>query len=583
MKSSYLAMLLALGGAYSAAGEASTYWVPFAAPETSGANNLYVVPSTNPAATPALVGRFGTLLSGSVQVTTSSTDAISSYAPYAAIYLAPESDGTQHVYGLNLTNLAATPKAQQLSNLALTAPAVVCPLLQTPMATNAFQPSTAFVLLHTNTKGAADCDKSGDVYQVVQYSDSTSTAPKVVDISIRPYDDNTLLPGMVTPIYESNGDLGGVVLVSGAGDLEYFAGSTFASPTVITTGVTSAIPMYFGAPDAPPVTANVGFFAVTTSSGPSVWRVSSSGKAQKVWFASGAGGGTVIGGFASDSKNLYFVVNETTATSKTEGTTVQQVYQLSLSGAGPLILYTAPAVLSGPTMIGQLGLTLIGSNGSSLVLQSVQMPKTTIENSVVTLPVGTSEEPATTTIAGPIAGLGSLQVMLCTTAYGDPASQDVLLNSEQVSSSDEIVYSSEVVATSGKIIQAPLANSVFMSTVAGLDEVAPMCPSNSGLIAQVRGITATDGSYGGGSVNEFNLDGDTVTALKTSSGAGYTIPDGKLLGGNGFFSSTGTKIAGYVGTPSAPFSPAPEGLAIDFTKGVIATFTLPKANVQPLF
>jgi len=585
MKSSFL-VILALCAAFSAASEASSYWIPFAAPSstTGGTTNLYVIPSDDLAAKPALVGKFTSALGGSLQVTVNSSNVITAYSPFAMLYLAVGTDGKTHVYGLNLTDVSAPPKAEQLSSFASASPTVLCNLLSTPMATNAFQPTTAFVLLHTNPKGSASCDKSGDVYEVVHYSDSPTKTPTVVDISIKPFDGISALPGNATPIYQSDGALGGVVIVDATGKFEFYAGDAFTSPTVLTTGVASVTPLYFGAPNSPSITADVGFFAVSAGTEQSLWRVSAAGKAEKVYTAAGT-----IDNVVADIKNIYFFDNVTVANAAhDEGTTTQHLYQESLSGGEPLHLYTAPPVISGPVMIGQLGLTLVGSNGSSLLMESVQLPEpTSFESSAVTLPVGEAGVPKG--IAGPFVGVDSLQIMMCPQTFGEPTLQDVLLNVTSTSSAGEIAYSSEAVTMSGKIIQEKLPNSLFLNTVAGTDLATPQCRSNAGLIAQVRGITATNGSYGGGSIVAFNLHGDlvpplpAVTRLRTSSGGDYTVATTDSVGGNAFFSSTGSIMAGYVGAGSLPLPPGPAGLAIDFSKSLIAVFNVPDSKIESLF
>lgn len=589
MKKSLMIMGLALGSSYSFQSEAASYWVPYVASPTGGGSaSLYVIPSDNLDATPTRVGSFATPLEGSLQVTVNSSNVVTEFSPSAMMYLAVGSDGKTHVYGLNLTDVSTAPKASQLGSFALAAPAATCGLEFTEMATNAFEPTTAFVLLHTNPKGASECNKGGDQYQVVHYTDSVSTAPTAVNITVQPEFGDAALPGLATPIYASNGALGGVVLVSSAGDLEFYAGDTFTTPKLLTSGVTSVTPLYLGAPSAgaPVPTLGVAFFAVSKGNKQSVWRVTSSGVATNVYSAAGA-----IGGYTSDSANVYFFDNVTVADSDGggEGMTTQHLYKVALAAGTATHLYTAPAVVSGATMLGQLGLTLVGSNGSALLMESVQLPTTTIESSVVTLPVGGASAP--TAIAGPFSGVDSLEVMMCPQQFGSPELEDVLMNISSSTIKDEVTeisYSSEMVTMSGKIIQEKLAGSLFVSTVPAGLESTPQCPSSAGLIAQVRGITATNGSYGGGTLVAYNLHGDlvpplpAVQALHTSSGDNYVIASTDAVGGNSIFTSGGSILAGYVGTGAPALPPGPDGLAIDFSKGLISVFTVPKANLESI-
>lgn len=577
------ACCVAFNAALSPASAATGYWIPYAAP-TKGA--LYVIPSDNLSATPALAGSYESALTAVSQITVSKTDSVTADSPFAMIYLAAGADGKTHVYALDLTDLAAVPKPKQLSSLALQPPAAICSLLNTQMATDALDPSTAFVLIHTNKNGASSCNMSGDVYQVVRYSDASTTAPTVVDISIKPFDGSSALPGIATPIYQASGALGGIVLVNAAGDLLFYAGDAFTGPAVLTTGVTSMMPIYYGSPQTPSSMADVGYFVISKGSKQSLWRVGASGGAVNTYSFQG-----MIGSFTTDGGNshLFFFDNVTVADSGGggTGTTTQHLYQESLSGGAPLHLYTAPAVVSNSETIGQLGLALIGSDGTMVVMESVQSPlKTTFASSVVTIAVGKASAPKT--IAGPFAGVDSLQAMTCAQTFGAPL-EDVLINVTEDTSKGNISYSSEAITIGGDIIQEQLANSLFVSAIAKTVDTVPQCPSNAGLIAQVRGITATDGSYGGGSMVALNLHGDlipplpAVTPLLTSSGKEYIIANTDSVGGSAVFSSSGSVASGYVGVGALPLPPGPDGLAIDFSKNEIAVFGVTGSDLQPLF
>ncbi|HMK87767.1 MAG TPA: hypothetical protein VK437_17510, partial [Steroidobacteraceae bacterium] len=149
-------------------------------------------------------------------------------------------------------------------------------------------------------------------------------------------------------------------------------------------------------------------------------------------------------------------------------------------------------------------------------------------------------------------------------------------------------YSSEMVTMGGDIIQETLAGSVFVSAIPVSVEPTPPCPSNGGYVAQVRGITATDGSYGGGSLVAYDLHGDlvpplpAVTTLLTSSGTSLVLADKTEVGGNSIYSSGGFVLSGYVAAGSSALPPGPDGLAIDFSKALISVFDVPNADLQPL-
>jgi hypothetical protein len=157
--------------------------------------------------------------------------------------------------------------------------------------------------------------------------------------------------------------------------------------------------------------------------------------------------------------------------------------------------------------------------------------------------------------------------MMCTQAFGEPDLQDVLLNITQSGAGGTVAYSSEMVTPGGEIIQEQLASSLFVGITADTILTTTPCPSNSGLIAQVRGITAKDGSYGGGSLVAWNLHGDLtpplpkVTPLLTSTGKDYVLRAADTVGGNSYFSSTGSLLSGYISDDGLGTAPGVAGVA----------------------
>jgi hypothetical protein len=540
----------------------SAFYLPFAAKSTSGGEtDLYVIPSDNLSLTPIFVARTSTgsnngflTVAQSKQPTLNGSNVVTSLSPYAILYVAVGSDGNAHVYALSLASTSAAPSETQVSSLSLNSIGDVCGLTGSAQ-TNLFDPTTLFIVLHTNSGGQSSCGKGGDVYQVVHYTDSSTTAPTVVGITSSTF----------TALYKPGGALGGLVLLdSTTGNLDFFGSNSFTSPTVLTAGVTSWSDLVDDrfVNNTGSLGASTAFLSVTTNSGVSVWRVDSSGAPANVYTAAG-----LLSGVA-DTNNVYFL---DTNISFPGGT--QRIYQEAMSGGTPLELYgTVSAGLPLPPIY-----TLIGSNGASLVLTSMNTntspPSTPAPStSVVTLPVGAPAAP--TTIAGPFSG--QVLAWMCPSSFGDVASDDLVLNvinGGLPGSTAPTSYSSEVLTPGGVVKQTELPNSHFLISIP-----SDACAVNFGSVLQVRGITDTNGGYGGGTVNAFNLSSFSATALGTTTGSGsYLVPKGDnvLVPGAGFLSDViGSGIVGSVSIGGGS-----SGLAFDLSKSLIVPVTVPNSNV----
>jgi hypothetical protein len=543
----------------------SAFYLPFVASTTgSGATGVFVIPSNDLSATPIFVTKTaaGTqavdVVGFSKTRTVNSSNVVTSTSPYALLYLAVGSDGNAHLYAVNLSDVSVAPSATQVSSLSLSSLSDICSIVGSAQ-TNLYDPTTQFVVLRTNAAGSSSCGNGGDVYQVAHYSDSSTTDPTVVDINTP----TAALGGMFTALYQTSGALGGLVLLDATGDLDFYTSDAFTSPTVLTSGVTFALDLvddssvnstgYLGASTA--------FLSVTTSSGSSVWRVPSSGEASSIFSASGILGVTGV----ADTQNVYFT--DTVALSGTE-----RIYQEAISGGTPMEIYSAP-VAPGSIYF------LVGSNGTSLVLTSTTVSITgtvptsgSTSTSVLTLPVGNAATP--TVIAGPFSG--QVSAAMCPATFGNVASDDLLLNVTETQTATTgatttYSYSSEVLAPSGGVTQATLADSAFL----GL----PACTGNFGTVLQVRGITDTNGGYGGGTVSAFDLGTSSVTALSTTSGSGnYTISTGDVPEGSFLSDDIGLGIVG----PYSPPGGTSTGLAFDIAKTLIVPVTVPDSNISVL-
>ena len=535
---------------------ASGFYLPFVATSTNGGDTgVFVIPSGELSSTPIFVSRTPAseqtvAIAGlSKQLTKNSSNVVTSSTPYALLYYTTSPNGIAHLYGLKLADTSVVPNAFPVSRLTLNSVGEICGSIGSAV-TNVYDPTKLFVVLHTNAGGASSCGKGGDVYQVIHYADSSATAPHVVTIT----PPTTGVGGIFTPLYKTDGSLGGVVMLDSAtGDLDFYAGDSFRTPTVLTTGVTSWFDMVDDTTvnGTGSVGASTAFLQVTTTSGTSVWRVTSSGSASNVYTASGNLSVTGV----ADNNNVYFT--DTIASSG-----MQRIYQEAIGGGTPLELYSTAGIGLPPPLY-----FLVGSNGTSLVLTSNAVSATgVLSTSVLTIPVGTPSAP--TPIAGPFSGV--VVAAMCPSTFGDVASDDLLLNVSQgpISGSTSTSYSSEVLTPSGVVKQAALANSIFP----GL----PACGGNFGSVLQVQGITDTNG-YGGGTVNAFNLSSFSATPLGTTSGSGsYTVPAGNQL--LGIFLSDTVGMGG-VG-PTLPSSSVRTGIAFDVSTSLIVPVSVPNSDVS---
>lgn len=559
-------------------GGSAGFYVPYEATSSgTGETGLFVIPSDNLSAPPIFVTRTAaadgqsgiTVLASSKKQALNSANIVTSVSPYALIYLANGSDGNAHVYAVTLADTSVAPKATQVSSLSLGSASDVCNVVGQAQ-TNVYDPTTLFVLLRTNAGGAASCG-TGDVYQVVHYSDAPTAAPALVTLNVAdsclPIDGplQTSPLAAFKALYQPGGALGGIVLLdSTGGTLTFYTDSTFTKSTALVSGVTTWCGLVddSGVNNTGFVGASVAFLSVNTSAGTSVWRVTGAGadSASNVYTASGALGPDGV----ADANNVYFTDMTPLGTTK--------VYREPIGGGAPLELYeTTAAGLPLPQLY-----SLVGSNGTTLVLTAVNispgsvstgLPGDPLSTSLLALSVGAPGAPKT--IAGPFSGV--VAASMCPAVWADATSGLVVINMQDIAIglTSTYSYSSEVLTPEGTIRQPVLENSYFVS---GSVAPAPPCGLEFGSLLQVRGITDTDGGYGGGTVNTFDLSSLAVTVLTTTTGSGsYSIPGGDAFVGDFLADNTG---GGMVGS-----SPTSLGVALDLSRGLIVTVSVPNSSV----
>jgi hypothetical protein len=509
---------------------------------------VFVIPSSSLAATPTFVTTStATLFLGyGQQITLNGSNDVTAYSPATYMYAAIDTSNNIHVYGLNLTS-TTTPTPTQIGSLSLplTAGAAVNTVIcdSREASTNFFDASTVFVVLHI--AGSSGCNTTGDVWEVVHYTDSSSTAPTVVAIKST----------FFTPLYDSTGALTGLELFDAtSGNLYLYASDSFTSPTTLVAGVTAASTILNAeSVNGGAFTGNELFLSVTTAAGNYLYRlVHGATTATREYTATG----TLTGVGVGDGVNVYFNDTVTAATSTTT------LWAEPLAGGTPTELYTVsyPAGVS---------YDLLGANTSVLVFYSSTISGSSISSTLLTVPVSTLSATATS-IGGPYTGLiSSSNSFLQPVTGGDPSTDLVFVNVLDATSGGggtTISYSSEVLTPTGTVKKALTSNSAFLFNAASI---------LSGSAVQIAGITDTNGGYGGGTFNAVNLGTLASTALTTTGGAAYTVPAGFISG----FGQLADTIGAGVFAPTGGSTGASMGGAYDLSKDLIVPISLANTNV----
>jgi hypothetical protein len=483
----------------------------------------------------------------SQQITVNGSNAITSYSPAAYMFAAIDTSNNIHVYGLDLASTSA-PTATQIGSLSLpltsgaAVDTVICDSREA--STNIFDATTVFVVLHI--AGTTGCNTTGDVWEVVHYTDTSGTAPTVVAIKGTSF----------TPLYGPTGALTGLELLdSASGNLYLYADDSFTSPTTLLSGVTSVSTVLNseavngGAAFA----GNELFLSVTTAAGNYLYRLGHGATtAIKEYTATG----TLTGIGVGDGVNVYFNDTVSAATSTTT------LWAEPLSGGTPTKLYSVsyPATVS---------YDLLGANTSVLVFYSSTISGSSISSTLLSVPVTTLSTNATT-IGGPFTGaIYSSSSFLQPATAGEPSTDLVFVNVLDVNSGGggtTYSYSSEVVTPGGTVKKALTSNSVFLYDAASF---------LSGSALQITGITDTAGGYGGGTFNAVNVGTLASTALTTTGGAAYTVPAGYVSG----FTQLSTTIGAGLLAPMGASSAVSDGGAYDLSKDLIVPISLTNTNV----
>jgi large repetitive protein len=525
------------------------FWIPYMATPVSspscGQTGVFVIPSDALTTAPTYVTTSANtmVLDSGLKVTLNGNNVVSAYSPATLMFAATDANNNIHVYGLNLLS-ESTPAAAQISSLSLplaagtALSAVICDFHGS--SSNLLQPTTAFVVLHI--AGATGCNTSGDVWEVVHYTDSPATAPALVSITTT----------NIQELYAPGGDLAGLLLLdSASGNLHLYANTSFTAPaTPIPGGIASVGVVYSNNNVAASGTVFAGtvlFLAVTTSGGTQfLYRLPYTDTIATSEYPLVGG---VLGNAVSDGTNLYF----------TDNASPPLILQEPLVGGAPTTLYSYTG--------GGNPYSLVGSNGSLLVMStstSVPVGRGFLWTSdLATLPVGTLSG-NTTALGGPIAGYAT--PFMVNTTPGTPSTALAFVSAVpgwRPVPNQRFAYSSEVLTPSGTVKQGGRSISSFINGGTG---------ALSGYVLQLEGVCC-----GPWTLSALNLQTLASTPLQTPAGASYTLPLGEYPVVAALSNFIGAGAYAILGAGAY----AGQGFAYDLSKDLIVPIAIANTTVAP--
>jgi hypothetical protein len=551
----------------SGSGGGSAYWIPYSASPVSGATppgstGLFLIPSDKVSSSPAptfITTDVTQLLGIGTQITESG--GVLTYSPQVMMYADTNSAGVTKIYGLTLAGTSTVPSPTQISSLAVPSGQEVCQI--TTSETNVTQPTTLFAVLEVGT--ATQCISAGGTFEVVHYTDSSTTAPVVVSLN------TTTMNG----IYQNGALTGLLVFDSATNSLDIYADDTFTSPTKEITGLQNASYVSGVLDEATLSTSGVFVSATTTGGVTDLYRID--GATQTATLVQNLMTGTVST-VAQDDTNLYYMVLTGGASS-----TVATFNQVALTGGTPKLLYTSPAYVPEGSA-GLVAYQLIGSNDSVLAFEFYSEPTTSgsldptkATATLYTVPVGETTTTPTTLANYPAGDL--LTNVFLSAPSGSGLSSSVLFvtvrNASGSISAPTIAYSAVSIPLNGGTAPAPIANSAY-------EQLAVISGRLSYSVWQVIGITDTNGGWGGGTAYTVNVSTLVDTPFTTTGGADYVFGKGFSAGLEAI--SSNNIAIGILNNSSALASgatPQEDGVAADLTKSFFYPVVLTNTNVLP--
>jgi hypothetical protein len=533
---------------------AGEFWIPYKATPVSsssgGQTGVFVIPSSALTTAPAYVTTSANtmVLASGLNLTLNGSNVVTAYSPATYMYAATDTSNNIHVYGLNLAS-ESVPTPTQISSLSLPLArgaalnTVICDF-HGSSGNLRQQPATIYVVLHI--AGKTGCNTSGDVWEVLHYTDSSASAPEVVSITTTDIQD----------LYAPSGARVGLLLLDPASKNVYlYANDSFTSPATAIGGgdITSIGTVYSGNGLISSGAAFTGtnlFLAVTKTGGAQyLYRLPDTSTIATLEYTASAPLGLYVTCCAvnavADSANLYF----------TDDGNTQLIFQEPLTGGTPTELYSYARVpASNPPYL------LVGSNGSLLVMSTYEETaggsppgSSTVTSYLATLPVG-KLSPKTTALGAPLYGYSSAFMREATP--GIPSTALVFVTHDLGLTDGEYRYGTEVVTPSGTVKQADLRDSSFLYA------------GTNGYVLQTAGynLSLVQG------INAINLETLASNRLTTSAGTPYTVTGGNTPS---FVQESNLIGAGVNrGDPDA-------GLAYDPSRDLIASIVIANTNVTP--
>lgn len=546
------------------------YWIPYSAspiPQANppGKNGLFIIPSdklnTSPA--PTWVTTDNTRLLGiGTQITVKG--GVGTYSPQVMMYADTNSSGTTSIFGLKLADTSSVPAPVQISNLVVPSTQQVCTIGSSSL-TDLTTPTTLFVVIEVGT--STQCGAGTGTYEVVHYTDSSTTAPVVVSINTTE----------IQSVFQ-NGKLVGLLLyASGTKSLDLYADDTFTSPVQEITGL-SGKNYVSGVLSVATLSTTGLFFQVTTSGAVNeLYRIDGATLAASLIQSYGSG---TIGTAPQDDTNLYYNI----ITLGTGNMTTETFNQVALTGGTPKLLYTTPAFVASSTT-GIEGYQLIGSNDSVLAFEFYNDPFTNSTEdptkataTLYTIPVGTTTT-TPTQLANYTAG-NQLPLVFLATPSGSGYPGDVLFETVQNATGTFPLYkysfSAQSIPLNGGKAPAPIANSIYAP-------LAIISNTLSDSVWQATGITDTNGGYGGGTANVVNVSNLTDTPFTTTGGGNYVFPSG-FIGSLFAISSNNIALGFFENAPAVIQGTGTLqefGAAADLTQVFFLPISIQNTYVQP--
>jgi hypothetical protein len=552
-------------------GGGSAFWIPYSAtPITgqtpTGKNGLFLIPSDTltSAPTPTFITTDNTQLLG-IGTTISESGGVLTYSPQVMMYADTTSSGTTNIFGLTLAkNSSTVPTPTQISNLAVPSGQQICP--GNSALTNVSQPTSLFVVIQVGT--STQCLARTGTFEVVHYTDSSSTAPVVVNINTTTFN----------AVYQSGKLTGLLQFDSATNSFDLYADDTFTSPKQLITGLTG-VNYVSSVLDAATLSTSGYFFSVTNTSAVNLlYRID--GSTLVATQIQNLASGNILASSPQDDNNLYYIV----LTPGTSNTFTATVHQVALTGGTPKLLYTSPSFTSEPGTV-LASYQLIGSNDSVVAFEFYSEPYTNgmqdptkATATLYSVPVGaTTTTP--TTLANYPAG-NTLPEVFLAAPTGSGFSGNVLfatvLNSTGTLPLVKVAYSAVSIPLNGGTAPAPIKNSVY----------APLAIISNGLtddVWQVTGITDTNGGYGGGTANQVNVSNLTDTPFTTTGGGNYVFPAG-FLGSLFAISSNDIALGALFNSPAVLYGTGTfqeDGIAADLGKSFLYPISLTNTIVMP--